>query len=107
MMYMKDAIRATIDIMEAPSEKIKIRSSYNLAGISFTPNEIAKEIKKYIKDFEISYKHDFRQKIADSWPQSINDHNSQCDWGWKLNYNLHKITKDMLSNLKKKYQYNY
>ena len=107
MMYMKDAIRATIDIMEAPSEKIKIRSSYNLAGISFTPNEIAKEIKKYIKDFEISYKPDFRQKIADSWPQSINDQNAQCDWGWKLNYNLQKITKDMLSNLKKKYQYNY
>jgi len=103
MMYMKDAIRATIEIMEAPNEKIKIRSSYNLAGISFTPNEIAKEIKKYIKEFEISYEPDFRQKIADSWPQTINDQNAQCDWGWKLNYNLQKITNDMLINLKTKY----
>lgn len=104
MMYMKDAIRATIEIMETKTEKIKIRSSYNLAGISFTPDEIANEIRKYIEDFKISYKPDFRQKIADSWPESINDHNAQRDWGWKLNYDLQKMTEDMLMNLKTKYQ---
>ena len=104
MMYMKDAIRATIEIMETKTEKIKIRSSYNLAGISFTPDEIANEIRKYIEDFKISYKPDFRQKIADSWPESINDHNAQHDWGWKLNYDLQKMTEDMLMNLKTKYQ---
>ena len=91
----------TIEIMEAPNEKIKIRSSYNLAGISFTPNEIAKEIKKYIKEFEISYKPDFRQKIADSWPQTINDQNALCDWGWKLNYNLQKIRRNSIKTAKK------
>lgn len=73
MMHMEDAIRATIEIMQAPAEKIKIRSSYNLSGISFTPKQIAEEIKKYIPDFKISYKPDFRQAIADSWPKSIND----------------------------------
>ena len=72
-------------------------------AVKMKENEIAKEIKKHVKEFEISYKPDFRQKIADSWPQTINDQNAQCDWGWKLNYNLQKITNDMLINLKTKY----
>lgn len=104
MMYMPDAIRATIELMEAPSEKVKIRSSYNLAGFSFTPTEIADEIKKHIPDFEISYCPDFRQEIADSWPSSINDIYAQKDWGWRLDYNLKKMTLDMIKNLKYKYK---
>ncbi len=100
MMYMPDAIRATIEIMEAPAEKVKIRSSYNLAGISFTPKELAEEIKKYIPNFRISYNPDFRQEIANSWPQSIDDSCAQKDWGWKLNYTLEKISFDMIKNLK-------
>jgi len=103
MMYMKDAIRATIQLMHAPSEDIKIRSSYNLAGVSFTPQEIGEEISKHIPNFEISYKSDFRQKIADSWPCSINDKHAKNDWGWKLKYDLKKMTKDMMLNLKKQY----
>ena len=103
MMYMPDAIRATIELMEAPAEKIKIRSSYNLAGISFTPKQIAAEISKHISNFEISYKPDFRQKIANSWPSSIDDTNAQNDWGWIAKYNLEKITSDMMKNLKEKY----
>ena len=101
MMYMPDAIRATIKLMDSPSEKIKIRSSYNLAGISFTPNQIAGEITKHIPDFKISYQADFRQEIADSWPSSINDAHAQKDWGWKLEYSLKKMTEDMITNLKK------
>jgi len=101
MMYMPDAIRATIKLMDSPAEKIKIRSSYNLAGISFTPNQIADEITKYIPDFKISYQADFRQKIADSWPSSINDAHAQNDWGWQLEYSLKKMTEDMITNLKK------
>ncbi len=84
MMYMPDAIRATIELMEAPLDKIKIRSSYNLAGISFTPKQISDEIKKHISDFKITYSPDFRQSIADSWPTSINDTHAQKDWGWNL-----------------------
>ena len=99
MMYMSDAIKATVQIMQAPKEKIKIWSSYNLAGISFTPKEIAEEIKKYFPDFKISYQEDFRQKIADSWPQSIDDSNAREDWHWKANYTLEKMTKEMLKNL--------
>lgn len=99
MMYMEDAIRATIDIMSVPSEQIKIRSSYNLGGISFSPKELAKEIKQHLPDFEIKYVPDFRQEIADSWPSSINDDASKEDWGWQLEYNLEKMTADMLSNL--------
>ena len=101
MMYMEDAIRATIELMEAPSESIKIRSSYNLGGISFAPEEIAAEIKKHIPEFEISYAPDFRQKIAESWPGSINDTAAQEDWGWKLHFDLEKMTEDMLKNLNK------
>jgi nucleoside-diphosphate-sugar epimerase len=99
MMYMSDAIKATIQIMQAPKEKIKIWSSYNLAGISFTPKEIAEEIKKYKPNFKISYQEDFRQKIADSWPQSIDDSKAKEDWNWKANYSLSEMTKEMLKNL--------
>lgn len=101
MMYMPDAIRATIEIMQAPNEKIKIRSSYNLGGISFSPKEIALEIKKHIPQFSISYKPDFRQQIADSWPSSIDDNCAQKDWGWKVAYNLPLMVDEMLKNLKK------
>ena len=106
MMYMPDAIRATIELMEAPTEKVKIRSSYNLAGVSFSPKQISNEIKKHIPNFEISYNPDFRQDIADSWPSSINDLPAKQDWGWNLEYNLEKMTKDMIMNLKKKYKTN-
>ena len=104
MMYMPDAIRATIELMEAPSKKVKIRSSYNLAGISFTPKQISEEIQKHIPDFQISYKPDFRQEIADSWPSSIDDSKAQNNWGWELQYNLEKMTADMMKNLKNKYK---
>jgi nucleoside-diphosphate-sugar epimerase len=100
MMYMDDAINATVEIMQAPSENIKIRSSYNLAGVSFTPKEIAAEIKNHIPDFTISYKPDFRQKIADSWPASIDDTNAQEDWNWKHKFDLASMTVEMLENLK-------
>ncbi len=99
MMHMEDAIRATIEIMHAPAENIKIRGSYNLAGISFTPAQIANEIKKHISEFTISYKPDFRQAIADSWPQSIEDISAQTDWGWKAKYDLNLLVKNMLENL--------
>ena len=104
MMYMPDAIRATIELMEAPVEKVKIRSSYNLAGISFTPKQIAAEVSKHIPNFEMSYKPDFRQEIANSWPQSIDDSFAQKDWGWKTKYDLQKMTGDMMENLKTKYE---
>lgn len=100
MMYMDDAIRATIEIMQAPKESIKIRSSYNLAGISFTPEEIATEIKKHIPKFSITYTPDFRQKIADSWPASIDDSSARTDWNWKHQFDLSSMTTDMLENLK-------
>lgn len=100
MMYMPDAIKATIQIMQVPSEKIKIRSSYNLAGISFNPDEIATEIKKHIPVFTISYKEDFRQKIANSWPQTIDDKEAQEDWNWNPEYNLETMSADMIKNLK-------
>lgn len=102
MMYMSDAIRATIQIMQAPANQIKIRSSYNLAGVSFSPKEIAVEISKHIANFEISYNIDYRQEIADSWPSSINDLNAQQDWDWRKKYDLENITKDMIANLQKK-----
>ena len=104
MMYMPDAINATIQLMESASEKVKIRSSYNLAGISFSPKEIAEEVKKHIPNFTISYNPDFRQDIANSWPKSINDIHAQKDWGWRLNYDLKSMTSDMMKNLKKKYK---
>ncbi|PKH66667.1 NAD-dependent epimerase [Flavobacterium sp. ALD4] len=100
MMYMDDAIAATIQIMQAPAEHIKIRSSYNLAAMSFTPTEIAAEIKKHIPEFTISYEPDFRQKIADSWPASIDDNDARTDWNWKHKYDLETMTTDMLEHLK-------
>lgn len=100
MMFMDDAIRATINIMESDTEKIKIRSSYNLAAMSFDPSEITKSIQNHISDFGITYEPDFRQQIADSWPCSINDSEAQNDWGWKPEFDLEKTTKEMLSNLK-------
>jgi nucleoside-diphosphate-sugar epimerase len=102
MMYMDDAINATIGIMEAPKKSIKIRSSYNLSAMSFNPKEIAECIKKQIPDFEISYKTDFRQEIADSWPQSIDDTNAREDWGWEHKVSLEEMTSIMLENLSKK-----
>jgi nucleoside-diphosphate-sugar epimerase len=100
MMYMDDAIRATVEIMQAPVEKIKIRSSYNLGGVSFSPKEIASEIKKHIPEFSISYKPDFRQKIADSWPASIDDSCATNDWQWHCEFDMESMTVDMLEHLR-------
>ncbi len=102
MMHMEDAIRATIELMQAPSEKIKIRSSYNLSGISFSPKQIAAEIVKHIPDFKITYKPDFRQAIADSWPKSIDDSFARKDWGWQEKYQLNGLVENMLENLRVK-----
>lgn len=99
MMYMDDAIRATVEIMQAPAEDIKIRSSYNLSAMDFTPKEIAGAIQKHIADFTINYEPDFRQKIADSWPQSIDDSSAREDWGWKHDFDLDAMTADMLEHL--------
>lgn len=99
MMYMPDAIRATIELMEAPAEKIGIRTSYNVSGMSFSPKEISAEIKQYIPEFKISYQPDYRQNIAESWPQSIDDSVARADWGWKHEFDLPKMTKDMFANL--------
>jgi nucleoside-diphosphate-sugar epimerase len=101
MMHMEDAIAATIGIMQADAEKVKIRSSYNLSGFSFSPKEIVEEIKKHIPNFTISYNPDSRQQIADSWPQSINDDYATKDWGWAPKYDLKSLTINMLENLKK------
>lgn len=99
MMYMDDAIKATINIMQAPAEQIKIRSSYNLSAMSFTPKEIAEEIKKHYPNFTINYEPDFRQKIADSWPASIDDTAAREDWGWKNDFNLENMTFEMFKQL--------
>jgi nucleoside-diphosphate-sugar epimerase len=99
MMYMPDAIRATIELMEAPTSAISIRTSYNVSGISFSPGEISAEIKKHVPAFQVNYLPDYRQSIADSWPKSIDDSVARTDWGWKHEYNLEKITRDMLDNL--------
>jgi nucleoside-diphosphate-sugar epimerase len=100
MMYMSDAIKATIDIMQVPAEKIKIRSSYNISGMSFDPAQIANEIKKHIPEFSISYNPDFRQAIADNWPASINDNEARKDWNWSNAFTLENMVADMLENLK-------
>jgi nucleoside-diphosphate-sugar epimerase len=99
MMYMPDAIKATLELMNAPRESVKIRSSYNLSGMSFSPKEIYESIKKYIPDFEIEYHPDFRQAIADSWPDSIDDSRAHEDWDWKPDYDLDAMTVDILKNL--------
>jgi nucleoside-diphosphate-sugar epimerase len=100
MMYMPDAIRATLELMEAPEEQISVRTSYNISGMSFSPKQIAGEIKNHIPDFEIIYKPDSRQTIAESWPQSIDDSVATNDWNWKPEYDLQSMTVDMLENLK-------
>jgi nucleoside-diphosphate-sugar epimerase len=101
MMYMPDAIRATIELMEAPADKINVRTSYNLSSMSFSPKEIGAEIKKHIPGFTMDYQPDYRQEIANSWPQSIDDSVARADWGWKEEFSLADMTKDMLDNLKK------
>ena len=100
MLYMPDAIRGTIELMEAAASKITIRTSYNLAGMSFTPDEIYQSIKKICPDFSISYQPDFRQKIADSWPASIDDSLARRDWGWKPSFDLDAMSADMVKNLR-------
>lgn len=102
MLYMPDALKATLEIMHAPAEKIKIRTSYNLAGMSFSPKEIAESIAKYKPNFAIEYKPDFRQQIADSWPAIIDDSEAQKDWNWKPDFNLDLMSQDMLLNLERK-----
>ncbi len=99
MMYMDDAVRATIELMEAPAAKISVRTAYNLAGISFTPEEIAAEIKKGIPGFRIEYQPDFRQAIADSWPESIDDSVAARDWGWKPAFDLKDMTEEMIRHI--------
>ena len=101
MMFMDDAIDATVNIMLAPSQKIKIRNAYNLAALSFTPQELAVSIQKHIPDFTIAYQPDFRQVIADSWPASIDDSQARKDWGWEHRIDLDTLTKIMIENLSK------
>ena len=103
MMYMPDCIRATMDLMEAEPSKIKRHDGYNIAGISFAAGELAAEIKKYIPEFRCEYKPDFRQKIADSWPTSIDDNVARKEWGWNPKYNLAAMTKDMMEKLSKRF----
>jgi nucleoside-diphosphate-sugar epimerase len=100
MMFMDDAIKATVDIMEAPAEKVKVRSSYNLSAMSFTPKELAIAIKDELPEFKIGYNPDFRQEIADSWPSSIDDSEARADWGWNHKYDLKKLTQTMLEGLR-------
>jgi nucleoside-diphosphate-sugar epimerase len=100
MMYMPDAIRATLELMEAPASEISIRHSYNVSGMSFSPEEIGAEIVKHLPHFTQTYKPDYRQAIADGWPQSIDDTVARQDWGWRPDYDLAKMTADMLENLK-------
>lgn len=99
MMYMSDAIKATIDLMQSPAEQVKVRSSYNVSAISLSPKEMVESIKKEIPEFSATYKPDFRQKIADSWPDSIDDSVARKDWGWAPSYDLDKMTNDILQNL--------
>lgn len=102
MIYMDDAIRATVELMEAPAKNISVRTAYNLASMSFTPAELTQAIQAYIPDFKVAYQPDFRQAIADSWTTSIDDSPAQHDWNWKAAYNLNQMTEDMIINLKKK-----
>ncbi len=99
MMYMPDAIRATIELMEAPAEQIRVRTSYNIAGMSFSPQEIGAEVGRHIDGFKMDYAPDYRQSIADSWPRSIDDSVARNDWGWKHEYDLPAMTADMIANL--------
>jgi len=104
MMFMEDAVNATIKLMEAPKENITVRSSYNVGGISFTPKELASEIKKRLPEFSISYNPDFRQPIAESWPQSIDDSQAQKDWGLETKYDINKLTDTMLEGVRNKFE---
>ncbi|WP_069130497.1 NAD-dependent epimerase/dehydratase family protein [Rhodohalobacter halophilus] len=101
MMYMSDAVKATIDLMQASEDQVNVRTSYNVSAISFTPEEIANSIKKQIPDFEIEYEPDYRQEIASSWPDSIDDSAARSDWGWKHEFDLDRMTADILENLPK------
>lgn len=103
MLYMPDAVKATLDVMHADPEKIKMRMSYNLAGMSFAPEEIADSIKEHIPDFQIAYNPDYRQAIADTWPAVIDDSLAREHWGWKPEYDLAAMTKDMLENIAPRY----
>jgi nucleoside-diphosphate-sugar epimerase len=103
MMYMPDAIRATLELMEAPADKIRIRSSYNLAGVSFSPVELAEELAKHLPGFECNYEPDFRHEIADSWPRSIDDSVAAKDWGWKPEFGLEEMTLDMFTHIRAKF----
>lgn len=100
MMHMEDAVRATLEITDAPADQIKLRSSYNIAGTSFNPEELAAEIRKHIPNFTLDYNIDGRQKIADSWPDSIDDTHARKDWGWQEKYNVENLVTNMLDNLK-------
>jgi len=104
MMYMDDAVKATIDLMETEPENVKVRSSYNLGGISFTAAELTEELRKYVPELEVTYKPDFRQAIAESWPRKISDEQAAKDWGWQDEYDLKKMVKVMYENIKKKLQ---
>jgi len=104
MMFMEDAVNATIKLMEAPREQIKIHSSYNVGGISFTPKQIADEIKKHMPDFKVTYKPDFRQPIAESWPQSIDDSQARNDWGLETKYDIKRLTETMLKGVEEKFK---
>jgi nucleoside-diphosphate-sugar epimerase len=99
MMYMEDAIRATLELMSAPSEQIKVRTSYNISGLSFTPKQLAAAIQQRISDFDINYAPDFRQQIADSWPSSIDDDQAKIDWNWKADYDLERLVDVMLEHV--------
>ncbi len=103
MMYMADAIRATIELMEAPAERIRLRTSYNLSAMSFTPAELAEAIKQYIPEFKMTYNPDYRQEIASKWSESIDDQHARTDWGWRPEYDLQGMTKDMLEHLRERY----
>ena len=102
MMYMPDAIRATVELMEAPAERIAVRTSYNISAFSFSPEELAAEIRGHMPSFEMGYAPDYRQAIADSWPQSIDDSVARSDWGWRPEYDLPRMTADMLANLRRR-----
>ena len=104
MIFMDDAIRATIELMNAPKEKIKIRTSYNIASMSFSPKEITSAIKEVCPNFMVDYKPDFRQDIADGWPKNIDDSAARNDWNWKPKYDLKLMTKVMLEKLEEKHK---
>ncbi|MGY3791314.1 NAD-dependent epimerase/dehydratase family protein [Aquimarina sp. 433] len=104
MIFMEDAIRATLELMDAPKENITVRTSYNIAGVSFSPEEITAEIRKLYPDFKVTYEPDFRQEIAARWPKSIEDTAARKDWGWQANYNLKSITEIMIQKLQQKYK---